>query len=77
MQSRAEVEAQEKEIGAIFARGALIGVPFTFAVTYGVSMAANLSAGAAGLISGWGALIMGPFVGAMIFMAGRVGRLTD
>lgn len=64
-------------MGQIFARGALIGVPVTFVVAFAIAMFAHVAAQGSFLIAGWGALVMGPFVGAMLFLAGRVGALSQ
>lgn len=74
----ADTEVREqKEMGKVFARGAKIGLPVTFIVTFVIALMAHVPTGGAAAIAGWGALIMGPFVGTMLFLCGKVGALGE
>lgn len=68
-------ELDEVEMMKILIKGTLMGIPFVFVVEVLVMLLAKAPSSGVFIISAWGALIGGTFIGCAIMLAKRLGEL--
>ena len=64
------------EMGRILAIGTLSGIPVWFVIATMICRVVGVSWSGSAAIGAWGALVGGPFFGAMLFFARRVSDLS-
>lgn len=64
------------EMGRILAIGTLSGIPVWFVIATMICRVVGVSWSGSAAIGAWGALVGGPFFGAMLFYARRVSDLS-